>query len=136
MAKNQKLTRKVFLHPAITHINCDKNIDDKTITAINAMVDKALKSSFKTPLTNHIHKNLRYLRKKAGFTLEEMAKICKLKGKSSYNSYETEGVNPKLETCIILSELFKVSIDDLIKKNLPSPPPTKSSITIKLKPEK
>ena len=116
--KNQKLTKKVFLHPAITHINCDNNIDDKTIETINKMVDKCLASNFSTDITITLALNLKLLRKKRGFSMEEMAKILRLKGKSSYFAYESGTANPKLQTLIILSELYKVSIDDLIKINI------------------
>lgn len=58
-------------------------------------------------------KNLRYLRKLKGWTQEEFANKLSIK-RSLIGAYEEERAEPKLEVLEMLSEIFKVSLDELL----------------------
>ncbi len=62
-------------------------------------------------------KNLRFLRKSKGLTQEEMAEKLKIK-RSLLGAYEEERAEPKLEALEIMSELFKLSLDQLLLQDL------------------
>ena len=66
----------------------------------------------------YLAKNLKHLRKKMNCTCEQMAKICRLGGKSSYFAYENDVAFPPIPILIKLAEAFEYSIDDLILKDL------------------
>ena len=61
--------------------------------------------------------NIRYLRKQVGYTQEQLAKKIGVK-RPLIGAYEEGRVEPKLATIINISRLFKVSLDDLICKEL------------------
>ncbi len=48
---------------------------------------------------------------------EDVAEILHLE-KNTISSYETKGANPKIDTLIHIGEIFDVSIDHLLKKDL------------------
>ena len=62
-------------------------------------------------------KNLRYLRKLRGWTQEEFANKLKIK-RSLVGAYEEERAEPNYDVLETVSDLFKVSIDDLLRKDL------------------
>jgi len=62
-------------------------------------------------------KNLRYLRKLRGWTQEEFANKLKVK-RSLIGAYEEERAEPKLEVLETLGSIFKLSLDDLLLKDL------------------
>jgi transcriptional regulator with XRE-family HTH domain len=62
-------------------------------------------------------KNLRFLRKSKGWTQEEMADKLRIK-RSLVGAYEEERAEPKLEALEIMSELFKLSLDQLLLQDL------------------
>jgi transcriptional regulator with XRE-family HTH domain len=62
-------------------------------------------------------KNLRYLRKQKGWTQEEFANKLGVK-RSLIGAYEEERAEPKLEVLETLSLLFKLSLDELLLKDL------------------
>ena len=62
-------------------------------------------------------KNLRYLRKLRGWTQEECANKLKVK-RSLIGAYEEERAEPKLEVQKILCDIFKISFEDLLLKDL------------------
>jgi transcriptional regulator with XRE-family HTH domain len=62
-------------------------------------------------------KNLRYLRKLRGFTQEEFADKLQIK-RSLLGAYEEERADPKLEVCERICQLFKVSLDEFMLKDL------------------
>ena len=62
-------------------------------------------------------KNLRFLRKSKGWTQEEMADKLKIK-RSLVGAYEEERAEPKLEALEIMSELFKLTLDQLLLQDL------------------
>lgn len=62
-------------------------------------------------------KNLRHLRKQRGWTQEEFANKLNVK-RSLIGAYEEERAEPKLEVLEILSEIFKLSLDELLLNDL------------------
>lgn len=62
-------------------------------------------------------KNLKYLRKLRGWTQEDFASKLKIK-RSLLGAYEEERAEPRLEVLELVSELFKVSLDELFLKDL------------------
>lgn len=64
-------------------------------------------------------KNLKYLRKLRGWTQEEFANKLKIK-RSLLGAYEEERADPRIEVLEIVSSIFKVSLDELLLKDLAS----------------
>ena len=64
-----------------------------------------------------IRANVRFLRKQNGYTLQQFANILGM-SKSSISSFESGYSGISLETLIKIKTLFKVSIDDLLFKDL------------------
>lgn len=62
-------------------------------------------------------KNLRYLRKLRGWTQEEFANKLKIK-RSLIGAYEEERAEPRLDVLENLCNIFKLSLDDLLLKDL------------------
>lgn len=62
-------------------------------------------------------KNLKYLRKLRGWTQEEFAAKLGIK-RSLVGAYEEERAEPRLEVLEALSEMFKVSLDELFLKDI------------------
>ncbi len=62
-------------------------------------------------------KNLKYLRKLRGWTQEEFANKLNIK-RSSVGAYEEERADPKLEVLEVAAEIFKLSLDELLLKDL------------------
>lgn len=60
-------------------------------------------------------KNLRTLRLRHSVTQTELAKKLNL-SRTAISNYENGKVQPSFETLIKISELFQVTIDELIKK--------------------
>ena len=66
-----------------------------------------------------IGKNLKLLRNRIKKSQEEVAQELNLT-RSSYSGYENNVAQPNLESLILFSNYFKVTIDDLVKKDLSS----------------
>ncbi|MCG8573767.1 MAG: helix-turn-helix domain-containing protein [Flavobacteriales bacterium] len=64
-----------------------------------------------------IGENLKRLRKKKGFSQEELASRLDLT-RSSYSGYENGVAEPNVETLIKLSEFFGITLDKMLKRNL------------------
>jgi transcriptional regulator with XRE-family HTH domain len=62
-------------------------------------------------------KNLKYLRKLRGWTQEDFAAKIKIK-RSLLGAYEEERAEPRLEVLELVSDIFKVSLDELFLKDL------------------
>ncbi|KIC95587.1 XRE family transcriptional regulator [Flavihumibacter solisilvae] len=62
-------------------------------------------------------KNLKYLRKLRGWTQEDFATKLRIK-RSLLGAYEEERAEPRLEVLEVVSEMFKVSLDELFLKDL------------------
>lgn len=61
--------------------------------------------------------NLKYLRKLRGWTQEEFAAKLGIK-RSLVGAYEEERADPRLDVLEIVGEIFKLSLDDLLLKDL------------------
>lgn len=61
----------------------------------------------------HIGRNIYELRKKRGWSQSDLARKLDKKA-STISSYETDSKTPSVDTIIAMSELFGVSIDELI----------------------
>lgn len=64
-----------------------------------------------------ISENIKYLRKKAGFTQEQFAIQVGIK-RSVVGAYEEARAEPRLQTLISIAEVLNVTADDLIAKDL------------------
>ena len=62
-------------------------------------------------------KNLKYLRKLRGWTQEEFATKLGIK-RSLVGAYEEERAEPRIDILETISDLFKVTLDDLLRKDL------------------
>jgi len=62
-------------------------------------------------------KNLRYLRKLKNWTQEEFANRLQIK-RSLLGAYEEERAEPKLEVLELVSGIFKLSLEELLLKEL------------------
>jgi transcriptional regulator with XRE-family HTH domain len=62
-------------------------------------------------------RNFKYLRKLRGWTQEEFANKLKIK-RSLIGAYEEERAEPRLEVLEVVSAIFKLSLDDLLLKDL------------------
>ena len=72
---------------------------------------------------SHAGKNFRYLRKLRGLTQEEFANKIEVK-RSLIGAYEEERAEPKLEAMERVCKIFKITLDDLILKDLSTPKST------------
>ncbi|RYY69257.1 MAG: XRE family transcriptional regulator, partial [Chitinophagaceae bacterium] len=61
--------------------------------------------------------NLKYLRKLRGWTQEEFATKVNIK-RSLVGAYEEERADPRLDVLEIVADIFKVSLDELLLKDL------------------
>lgn len=61
--------------------------------------------------------NLKYLRKMRGWTQEEFAQKLNIK-RSLIGAYEEERADPRLEVLEIVADMFKLSLDELLRKDL------------------
>ncbi len=61
--------------------------------------------------------NLKYLRKLRGWTQDEFANKLGIK-RSLLGAYEEERAEPRLEVLEIISDMFKVTLDELFRKDL------------------
>lgn len=66
---------------------------------------------------NKVHYNIKYLRKKNGYTQETFAQELGIK-RPSIGAYEEGRADPRLSTLSSMAELFSVSVDDLINEDL------------------
>lgn len=66
-----------------------------------------------------VGKNLKLLRNRLKKSQEEVAKDLGLT-RSSYSGYENNVAQPNIESLLLFSDYFKVSIDDLLKKDFSS----------------
>ena len=62
-------------------------------------------------------KNLKYLRKQKGLTQEEMAEKLGIK-RSLIGAYEEERAEPRLEVLQTLSEMYEITLEELLFKNI------------------
>src|SRR3954469_5868126 len=63
------------------------------------------------------NKNLKYLRKLRGWTQEEFAQKLRIK-RSLLGAYEEERAEPRIDVLEIVCDIFKLTLDDLLRKDL------------------
>ncbi|MFN2437771.1 MAG: XRE family transcriptional regulator [Chitinophagaceae bacterium] len=63
------------------------------------------------------NKNLKYLRKLRGWTQEEFAQKLRIK-RSLLGAYEEERADPRLEVLEVVADMFKLTLDELLRKDL------------------
>src|SRR3990170_1750595 len=63
------------------------------------------------------NRNLKYLRKLRGWTQEEFAKKLRIK-RSLLGAYEEERADPRMEVLEVIADMFKLTLDDLLRKDL------------------
>lgn len=63
------------------------------------------------------NKNLKYLRKLRGWTQEEFAQKLGIK-RSLLGAYEEERAEPRMEVLEAVSDMFKLTLDDLLRKDV------------------
>lgn len=61
--------------------------------------------------------NLKYLRKLKGLTQEEFAQKLQIK-RSLLGAYEEERAEPRVDVLEVVSDLFRVSLDDLLRRDM------------------
>lgn len=63
------------------------------------------------------NKNMKYLRKLRGWTQEEFAQKLHIK-RSLLGAYEEERAEPRIDVLEIVADMFKLTLDDLLRKDL------------------
>jgi transcriptional regulator with XRE-family HTH domain len=63
------------------------------------------------------NKNMKYLRKLRGWTQEEFANKLRIK-RSLLGAYEEERADPRIDVLEVVADMFKLSLDDLLRKDL------------------
>jgi transcriptional regulator with XRE-family HTH domain len=63
------------------------------------------------------NKNLKYLRKLRGWTQEEFAQKLRIK-RSLLGAYEEERAEPRIEILEVVADMFKLTLDDLLRKDV------------------
>ena len=63
------------------------------------------------------NKNLKYLRKLRGFTQDEFSAKLNIK-RSLLGAYEEERAEPRIEVLEVIADMFKLTLDDLLRKDL------------------
>lgn len=73
-------------------------------------------------MVKYLRQNLKFLRKKKGFIQEDMTKLLGLRSRTLYEAWEQGRSLPQLKDFVSLSELYCVSIDYLVCKDLSKVP--------------
>jgi transcriptional regulator with XRE-family HTH domain len=63
------------------------------------------------------NQNMKYLRKLRGWTQEEFAQKLRIK-RSLLGAYEEERAEPRIDVLEIVSDIFKLTLDELLRKDL------------------
>jgi transcriptional regulator with XRE-family HTH domain len=61
--------------------------------------------------------NLKYLRKLRGWTQEEFAQKLRIK-RSLLGAYEEERAEPRIEVLEVVADMFKLTLDEILRKDL------------------
>jgi transcriptional regulator with XRE-family HTH domain len=83
----------------------------------NPFLSNYLVFSLKALVMSVAAQNLKYLRKLRGWTQEEFASKLKIK-RSLLGAYEEERAEPRLEVLETVGDMFKLSLDELLRKSL------------------
>ena len=81
---------------------------------------------------SYLAKNLFYLRKMRRLTLEEMADMLSLSGKSSYKAYEENRALPDIHKLMKLASFFDVAVADIVYQDLENQKDKNTSVERKL----
>jgi transcriptional regulator with XRE-family HTH domain len=73
---------------------------------LNKLVDMAI-----------ANKNMKYLRKLRGWTQEEFANKLRIK-RSLLGAYEEERAEPRIDVLEVVCDIFKLTLDDILRKDL------------------
>ena len=65
----------------------------------------------------NLSEKIRLLRTKNGFTQEQFAELCNVR-RQSISKWEAGAISPEIEKLILLSTIFNVSVDVLVKDDL------------------
>lgn len=63
------------------------------------------------------NQNLKYLRKLRGWTQEEFAQKLRIK-RSLLGAYEEERAEPRIDVLEVVCDMFKLTLDDILRKDL------------------
>jgi len=63
------------------------------------------------------NRNMKYLRKLRGWTQEEFAQKLRIK-RSLLGAYEEERAEPRIEVLEVVADMFKLTLDDLLRKDV------------------
>ena len=63
------------------------------------------------------NKNIKHLRKQRGWTQEEFAQKLRIK-RSLVGAYEEERADPRIDVLEIVCDIFKLTLDDILRKDL------------------
>lgn len=63
------------------------------------------------------NKNMKYLRKLRGWTQEEFAQKLRIK-RSLLGAYEEERADPRIDVLEVVADMFKLTLDDMLRKDL------------------
>ena len=66
----------------------------------------------------NLKKNLRYLRRKHGFSQPFIAAKCNKKSYTTIQKWESGDAEPSLKDVVLLSEMYGINIDDFVKADL------------------
>lgn len=80
-------------------------------------IDELLMVELKECLPMYL-KNIKFLRKKHGFTQDQMAELLGYRGKQGYGAMETGVSGVSADHLIKLADYFGISLDRLVKENL------------------
>ena len=69
---------------------------------------------------NTLRKNMRYLRRKHGFSQEFIGEKCGKKSYTTVQKWESGDAEPTLSTVLLLCELYGVSIDRMVYADIES----------------
>jgi transcriptional regulator with XRE-family HTH domain len=69
------------------------------------------------------NKNLKYLRKLRGWTQEEFAQKLRIK-RSLLGAYEEERAEPRIDILEAVADMFKLTLDDLLRRDISDNKPT------------
>src|SRR5687767_5266500 len=69
------------------------------------------------------NKNLKYLRKLRGWTQEEFAQKLRIK-RSLLGAYEEERAEPRIDILEAVADMFKLTLDDLLRRDVSDNKPT------------
>lgn len=66
----------------------------------------------------YLAQNLKYLRSKAGEKQKDIAELLGFRGKSSLCAVETGKAGMSIDNLVKLADYFRVTLDQLVKKDL------------------